>query len=268
MPSSPKPHTTALITGASAGIGLELARVFAGHGHDLVLVARSQNRLDTAADDLRTEHGIQVTVIPADLTKPHTPLTLFETLQAQSINVDILVNNAGVNFHGHFKDITLEHHLQLLQLNVIALTQLTHHFLPPMVESGYGRILNVASISAFQPVPTLSVYAATKAYVLSLTEALAVELRDTGVSATALCPGFTATTMLDIESATSGHGTPIPDFLISDPVAVAREGYEACMRGEPVHVSGLVNKAITTWAKHQPRWFGRSVGSFMTWWSR
>jgi len=266
--SSPEPRTTALITGASAGIGLELARVFAAHGHDLVLVARNQTRLDTEADELRTEHGIQVTVFPADLTKPHVLQNLYETLQEQSIQVDILVNNAGVNFHGHFKDITLEHHLQLLQLNVIALTHTTHRFLLPMIDRGYGRILNVASISAFQPVPTLSVYAATKAYVLSLTEALAVELRGTGVSTTALCPGFTATTMLDIESATSGHGTLIPDFLISDPATVAQEGYAACMHGDPVHVSGLVNKTITYWAKHQPRWLGRSVGSFMTWWSR
>ncbi|NJN46190.1 MAG: SDR family oxidoreductase [Candidatus Competibacteraceae bacterium] len=268
MPSSSKLQSTALITGASTGIGLELAKVFAAKKHDLVLVARSQNRLETLAEELRNEQGVQVTVIPADLTEPHTPQTLFETLQQQNIDVDILVNNAGVNFHGHFKDIALDNHLQLLQLNVIALTQLTHRFLVPMVERGQGRILNVASISAFQPVPTLSVYAATKAYVLSLTESLAVELRGTGVSVTALCPGFTATTMLDIESATSGHGTPIPDFLISDPVNVAREGYAACLRGEPVHVSGLINKAITSWAKHQPRWLGRSVGSFMTWWSR
>ncbi|MEZ5583306.1 MAG: SDR family oxidoreductase [Candidatus Competibacteraceae bacterium] len=253
MSSPPAPHSTALITGASAGIGLELAKVFAAHKHNLVLVARSQNRLETLAEDLRNDYGIQVIVLPADLTEPHAPQTLFETLRQQAIAVDILVNNAGVNFHGHFKDIALDNHLQLVQLNVIALTQLTHCFLPPMVERGQGHILNVSSISAFHPVPTLSVYAATKAYVLSLTEALAVELRGTGVSVTALCPGFTATTMLDIESSTSGHSTPIPDFLISDPVTVAGR-YEACLRGDTVHVSGFVNKVITHWAKHQPRW--------------
>jgi short-subunit dehydrogenase len=255
---------TALITGASTGIGRELAKIFAEHGFNLVVVARRQDQLETLANSLRTAHGIEVTVIASDLTATRAPQTLFELVQRQGIAIDILVNNAGINFHGGFKDISLENHLELLQLNVVALTALTHLWVKSMVERGYGRILNVASLSAFHPVPTLAVYAASKAYVLSFTEALAMELRGTGVTATALCPGFTDTAMLNIVSATTGRPTGVPSLLIGDPVQVAREGYQACLRGETIHVSGQLNQLAAFWLQYQPRWLGRALASFLT----
>ena len=255
---------TALITGASTGIGQELAKEFAAHGFDLVVVARRQNKLETLASLLRAAYGIEVTVIASDLTTPQAPQTLFQAVQQQGITVEVLINNAGINFHGDFKDVILENHLELLQLNIVALTALTHLYVRPMVERGHGRILNVASLAAFQPIPTLGVYAAAKAYVLSFTEVLAAELRGTGVTATALCPGFTDTAMMNIVSATTGQPTPVPFFLISDPAQVARDGYQACLGGETVHVSGRINQLAALWVQYQPRWLGRVISGFLT----
>ena len=257
---------TALITGASAGIGRELAIVFAEQGFNLVVVARRRHELDTLAADLKSDHGIEVTVVATDLTVPAAPYTLFETVQRQGIEVDVLVNNAGINFYGDFKDISLENHLSLIQLNIGALTALTHLCMRPMVERGYGRILNVASISAFQPIPTIAVYAASKAFVVSFSEALAVELRETGVMVTALCPGFTETAMKYIESATTGRPASLPSFAVSDATQVARAGYQACMQGEVVQVSGLINQVATLWMQHQPRWLGRTLGGWFKQW--
>jgi short-subunit dehydrogenase len=255
---------TALISGASAGIGRALAKVFAEHGFDLVVVARRQDELETLANSLQIAHGIEVTAITSDLTAPQAAQNLFQAVQRRGIHVEVLVNNAGINFHGDFKDITLEDHLELLQLNIVALTALTHLYVRPMVEHGHGRILNVASLGAFQPVPTLGVYAASKAYVLSFTEALAVELAGTGVTVTALCPGFTDTAMMTIASATTGHPTPVPSLLIANAAQVAREGYQACMQGETVHISGRVNQLVALWMQYQPRWLGRAVGGLVT----
>ena len=257
---------TALITGASAGIGRELATVFAEHGFDLVVVARRQHELETLAESLRAGHGVEVTVIALDLTIPVAPQTLFETTQRQGIEVDVLVNNAGISFHGDFKDIALENHLALIQLNISALTALTHLYLRPMVERGHGRILNVASVSAFQSFPNLAVYAASKAFVVSFSEALAVELRGTGVTVTALCPGFTETPMLHIESATTGRPASLPSLVIGDAAQVARDGYRACMQGETIQVSGLLNQFATFWMQHQPHWLGRTIGGWLKQW--
>ncbi|MFO1432421.1 MAG: SDR family oxidoreductase [Candidatus Competibacteraceae bacterium] len=257
---------TALITGASAGIGRELAAVFAEHGFDLVVVARRRQELETLAASLKVRHGVEVTVIALDLTTPTAPHTLFETTQRQGIEVDVLVNNAGINFYGDFKDISLENHLALIQLNIGALTALTHLYLRPMVERGHGRILNVASVSAFQSFPTIAVYAASKAFVVSLSEALSVELEGTGVTVTALCPGFTETPMLHTESVTTGHAASLPSLVVGDAAQVARDGYEACMQGEAVQVSGLLNQFSTFWMQHQPRWLGRTLGGWLKQW--
>lgn len=257
---------TALITGASAGIGRELAIVFAEQGFNLVVVARRRHELDALAAALKADREIEVTVIAADLTAPSAPHTLFETVQRLGIEVDVLVNNAGINFYGDFKDIPLENHLSLIQLNIGALTALTHLYVRPMVERGYGRILNVASISAFQPIPTIAVYAASKAFVVSFSEALAVELRETGVTVTALCPGFTETAMKSIESATTGRPASLPAFTVGDASQVARDGYRACMQGEVLCVSGLLNQLATFWMQHQPRWLGRTLGGWFKQW--
>ncbi len=268
MEQAKERRQTALITGASSGIGRELAKVFAEHGFDLVVVARRQQELETLASSLQALHGIAVTVIASDLTVPQAPQALFQAVQQQGITIEVLVNNAGINFHGDFKDIALENHLELVQLNISALTALTHCHVRTMVERGHGRILNVASISAFQPVPTLAVYAASKAYVLAFSEALAVELRGTGVTVTALCPGFTDTPMLRIVSATTGQPAPLPSFVIDAAAQVARAGYQACMAGEAVQVSGLVNQLATPWMQHQPRWLGRTIGGWLARWVR
>ncbi len=266
MENTEERRQAALITGTSAGIGRELATVFAEHGFDLVVVARRRHELEALAASLKAGHGVEVTVIALDLTTPGAPQTLFETVQRQGIEVDVLVNNAGINFHGDFKDISLENHLSLIQLNIGALTALTHLYLRPMVERGYGRILNVASTSAFQPFPNLAVYAASKAYVLSLSEALSVELRGTGVTVTALCPGFTETTMLHTASATTGRLAPVPSFVVGDAAQVARDGYQACIQGEVVQVSGRLNQLATFWMQHQPRWLGRTLGGWLKQW--
>jgi short-subunit dehydrogenase len=180
--------------------------------------------------------------------------------------VDVLVNNAGVSAHGDFTDISLASLMRLLQLNVSALTALTHLFLRPMVERHRGRVLNLASVSAFQPVPTLAVYAASKAYVLSFSEALAVELSGTGVTVTAACPGFTETTMVHTESVTTGRAAPLPGLVVGDAAQVAREAYEACLRGDAVQISGLLNQVATYWMQHQPRWLGRTIGAWIRQW--
>ena len=182
-----------LVTGASSGIGLELAKLFAGAGHNLVLVARNRLKLHQIARELEARHGIRAVVLARDLSRPGAASELFHATQKRRLDVEILVNNAATLFAGDFGRVPLQDHLEVIQLNMVALTTLAHLFLHPMLERGRGRILNVASMAGFQPVPRLAMYAASKAYVVHLTEALAEELRDTGVTATVLCPGFTQT---------------------------------------------------------------------------
>jgi len=248
-----------LVTGASAGIGQELARVFVEGGFALVLLARSRDKLRELAEDLKAAHGAQVTILPADLNDPKAPQAIFDALRDKAIAVDILVNNAGVLFEGEFAATALEDHLRLLQVNVMALTALTRLFLGPMLDRRRGRILNVASTGAFMPIPSLAVYAASKAYVLSLTEALSEELKGAGVTATALCPGFTNTGMV----AGSKRGRRIPSLAVMDAKAVAREGYSACLSGRAVQVAGLANNFAVSGIRVLPRWLVRAVGGLI-----
>ena len=173
-----------LITGASSGIGEALSWIFANEGYDLILVARSADKLTSLADNLTGKHGITVVTRPTDLSQPGSAQKLANSLDKGGLEVVILVNSAGVLEHGAFVDLVAEDHQRMLQLNVVGLTDMLVHFLPGMKERGTGRVLNVASIAAFQPFPSLATYAATKAYVLSLSEALAEELRGTGVDVT------------------------------------------------------------------------------------
>jgi len=254
---------TALITGASAGIGLRLAEVFAERGFDLILIARRQSELEALAALCRKRHDAQVTVLPMDLLETGATARLVGELEAQHLQVDLLVNNAGLMDMGAFFEIDTERHERLLQLNVVCLVSLTRRLLPGMIARGRGRILNVASTSAFQPVPSLALYAASKALVLSLSESLSEELRQTGVTVTALCPGFTKTDMLD--SAQSEHKVArgIPDFMVSDVESVAREGVEACLSGQPVIVPGVTNRLGASLVQLQPRWLVRAVGGLI-----
>ena len=254
-----KPGGWVLVTGASAGIGRELARAFATRRYDLVLAARTESALDALGRELATSHGVRVKTAPVDLSEPGAPRAMAEALSAAGVEVGVLVNNAGVLSEGPFAAGALDEQLELLQVNVVALTALTRLFLPAMIERGDGRILNVASIAAFMPVPQLAVYAAAKAYVLSLTEALAEELQGTGVAATALCPGFTDTAMIR----GSALGRPVPKGLTMSPKDVAEAGCAACLAGEAVVTPGFANKLITSGAPLVPRGLVRALGGAM-----
>jgi hypothetical protein len=249
---------TALVTGASGGIGLELARLFASDRHDLVLVARSGGKLREIGEQLEASHGITATVIAADLSKPNAARDLADTLRAGSIEVDVLVNNAGIGLSGAFLDNDPQAQRDMLQVNVVALTELTRLLLPAMVARRSGRILNVASTAAFAPGPLAAVYGATKAYVLSFSEAIGEELRHRGVTVTALCPGPTQSGF----SATAGAGSTRL-YSRQKPMSsadVARAGYEGLRSGRRVVITGLRNKLLVQSARMSPRRLVTMVG--------
>jgi short-subunit dehydrogenase len=241
---------TALITGASSGIGLDLARLFANDKHDLVLVARNESALGQVARECRARHGVKVVVLPQDLSHPSAPDEIFAALGQQGVAIDFLVNNAGFGAQGAFAKVDLKTHLDILQVNVVALTHLTRLFLPGMVGRGRGRILNVASTAAFAPGPYMSVYYASKAYVLSQSVALARELRHTGVTVTALCPGPTKTAFQ--ERANMGGAKLFRAGMMTSE-AVALAGYRGFMRGKSFVIPGAANKA-SAWAGRVVPW--------------
>jgi short-subunit dehydrogenase len=240
---------TALVTGASSGIGRELARLFARDGFGLVLVSRSEERLARVAAELRQLHGASVTTIPADLSRPGDVERLVATLAASDLRVDVLVNNAGYGGAGRFADTDLADELAMIALNVDAVVQLTKRLLPGMLQRGRGRILNVASTAAFQPGPFQAIYFATKAFVLSFSEAIAVELRGTGVTVTTLCPGPTATGFAE-----RARFAPAPALGVRmDARSVAEIAYAATLRGERIVVPGVVNKLHAQAVRLTPR---------------
>jgi short-subunit dehydrogenase len=253
---------TVLITGASSGIGETLAQKFSQRGYNVVLVARSTAKLTALAQQLENSSGNKVTVQTADLSRSGAAKKLATALKKLAIEIDILVNCAGVLEHGSFADMTPAMHKGMIDLNISGLTDMLSHFLPPMVERGKGRVLNVASIAAFQPVPSLATYAATKAYVLSLTESLSEELANTGVTITTLCPGITATNMLTTVEQSDG-GLNIPGFVIGDVDDVAEQGYNACLKGEVICVPGIINLAATLSGRATPKWLLRKVSGIM-----
>ncbi len=242
---------TALVTGASSGIGLELATLLAKDRHDVVLVARGRDRLEGIALGLTEEFGVGATVLPADLTDPAAPLDVFLALAERKMAIDVLVNDAGFGVYGLFADTPLEEELAMIQVNVAALTHLTKLFLPGMLERRRGRILNVASTAAFQPGPLMAVYYATKAYVLSFSEALGNETAGSGVTVTALCPGPTLTDFQ--KRAKFTRPRPLPGPLVMDAAAVARAGYEGMMRGKRVIIPGAANRLFVQALRATPR---------------
>jgi uncharacterized protein len=242
---------TALITGASGGIGLELARRFAAGGYDLVLVARSAARLEELAAELRRQ-GAAVRVLAKDLSLPASPEEVCRELAAAGAAVDVLVNNAGFATFGLFAETPLDKELEELQLNVVTLTHLTKKLLPAMLARRRGGVLNVASTAAFQPGPLMAVYYATKAYAVSFSEALAEELRGTGVTVTALCPGPTATGFQQrahMETSKLFSGL----LRVADAAAVARVGYEGFRAGKRIVIPGLLNKVGVQSIRVSPR---------------
>jgi len=252
-------HSFTLITGASSGIGRELARVFAAHGHSLILTARDEARLHALAEELASRHGVQTLVIPADLARPESPPALFDELQRRGATVDILVNNAGFSTFGLFHATDTQAILDLLQVNMTALTHLARLFLPGMVQRGRGRLLNVASTAAFEPGPYTAIYYASKAYVLSLSEALASELEGTGVTVTALCPGVTRT---EFHQRAGIRNIPVQRLAVMEVEPVAQAGYEGLMRGKRVVVPGAFNQLVPLANRLLPRrWMAEIVKS-------
>lgn len=239
---------TALVTGASGGIGEELARLFAADGHDLVLVARSRDKLARLSEELGGKHGVGARVLAADLARPDAPREIFEELEGAGVAVDALVNNAGFGSYGLFAETDLRSELELLQVNVVALTHLSKLFLPGMIARRRGYVMQVASTAAFQPGPLMAVYYASKAYVLSLSEALANECEGTGVRVSALCPGPTETGFV----AAAGMGdSKLFDRAVMDARTVAVEGYRGLLAGKAVVIPGLRNNLLA-----------RSIGFF------
>lgn len=240
------PRRTALVTGASGGIGLEFAKLLADGDHDLILVARSSAKLEEIAAGFRAKYGIVVNCIAKDLSQPNAGLELYE----QARHCDVLVNNAGFATYGKFAESDLADDLQELQLNIVTLTELTRLFLPGMIAQKWGRVLNVASTAAFLPGPLMAVYYASKAYVLSFSGAIANELRGTGVTVTCLAPGATETGFQ--ERARMGD-VPLFRVAVADASSVAKAGYSAMKKGKPLVIPGLKNKVLVFSTKVSPR---------------
>jgi len=240
----------ALVTGASAGIGRELAKVLAREGHDLVLVARRQAELDELAGTLKEQYGATAQVVAVDLSVPDAAAKVLAELGADP-RIDVLVNNAGFGGHGSFASRDRDADLRMVAVNVVALTDLTKLVLPGMIGRGRGRVLNVASTASFQPGPFMAVYYATKAYVLSLSEALAEEVSGTGVTVTCLCPGVTDT---EFHAVAGTDAQPLTQGMLSMSAAsVAEAGYKAMVRGKRVEIPGFHNKFGAQSVRFAPR---------------
>lgn len=253
---------TALVTGASEGIGLEMCRVLAARGYELILVSRRADRLQAVAGELAERHGARCRVIAADLAQPGAAEALVAELDRLGLRIDFLANNAGLLFNGDFLETDRVGQEQLLMVNVVALTSLAHLVGARMAAQGGGHILNVASLAAWMGLPGEAVYAASKAYVLAFSQALADEMdaAGKGVVVSTLCPSYTDTKMLD--NPAQGKKLRIPRMLILSPAEVARQGVEACLRGKPTCIPGLSNRLTAYLVQLFPRmWVVRVMGA-------
>lgn len=239
----------ALITGASEGIGYELAKLFAGDGYNLIIVARSEGDLQQRSQEFSQQYGVQVIPITKDLMVPNAAFELYGEVKSKNVVVDVLVNNAGQGRYGLFVEQDIQSLLEIIQLNISSLTVLTHLFLKDMVSRNEGKILQLASIASQLPGPWQAVYHATKAYVLSFTEALISELKDSAVTLTALQPGATDT---DFFNKAEMQESKILDSGLSDPAKVAKDGYEALMSGDDKVISGFKNKMMVGMSNVMP----------------
>jgi short-subunit dehydrogenase len=247
---------TVLITGASSGIGLELARCFAADGCRLVLLARNTEALETLAKELRRAHKIEALVLTGDLSLPESPARIFKELQGRGVRVDVLVNNAGFGANGAFAELPLQRQLEMIQVNITALTNLTGLFLPGMIERRHGGVLNVGSLAGFLPGPGMAVYYASKAFVLSFSEALAEELIGTGVTVTALCPGPTATNFGNVSHGQKMRRLNTPKMPAA---TVASYGHRAFRKGRWLAIPGWQYQVLLFLVRILPRWCVRKL---------
>lgn len=240
----------AVVTGASSGLGADIAAVLAERGCNLVLVARSEDKLQGLKDRLSRDCGVSIDVVPLDLSQADAPARLHGIVNARGVSVDFLVNNAGLGAIGSFSSMNWERDEQMINVNIRALHHLTRLFLADMLANGHGRILNLASVAGFQAIPYFSTYAATKAYVLSLSEALNAELAGTDVKVSALCPGATRTAFWDVAG---GGDNRVLNFRMMGSRAVAEYGVALMLSGRPVGVPGLMNKLMILARRFVPR---------------
>lgn len=242
---------TVLITGASGGIGYELAKIFAKNGHDLVLIARNPDTLFAISEVLRNEHDIRVAAFARDLCDLQQIKEIYDAVKAEGIFVDFLINNAGVGDYGFFADSAWKKNEQMMQLNMSALTYMTYLFLQDMKQHGRGRIMNVASTAAFQPGPFMAIYYASKSYVLFFSEALHMELKKNDITVTTLCPGPTATHFQ--EAAQLSNSRLVKGKRLPDAASVAEYGFMAMMQGKRLAIPGFMNKVMAVAIRFLPR---------------
>jgi uncharacterized protein len=253
---------TVLITGASGGIGYELAKLFAKDGYNLVLVARSAGKLTQVADELQRQFSISAKPITLDLGTSSAPQLLFDQLQREGIVINILINNAGYAKYGEFANIPLEESLGQIQLNIATLTALTKLFVPSMVQHRFGKIMNVASTAGFQPGPLMAVYYATKAYVISFSEALANELNGMGVTVTCFCPGATDTGFQ--HRAENAQSRLFKNLRPMDVKKVSRDGYRGLMKNKTLVISGVRNWIVAETVRITPRKLATAISRWVS----
>lgn len=244
------PKKYVMITGASSGIGRELAKLFSRDGYHLILVARRLDKLDSLANELSALHGTTSTVIAKDLTSPTAPDELFQTLKEQAIELDVLVNNAGLNHYGKYHEVAFTHHHTLLQTNLNTLVKMTHLALEGMCKRGSGKILNIGSTASFVPGPRNAIYCASKAFVLSFSEGLSSDLEGTGVTVTTLCPGATKSEFAEKANLTKA---PLFNHGVMGASDVAAIGYSALLAGKRTIVAGLLNNLLVISLRFTPR---------------
>jgi short-subunit dehydrogenase len=260
MRNPPKGGGAALITGASSGIGLEFARLFARAGHDLVLVARRREKLEQLAEECRRLYAVRAEVIVADLSDPKAAGDIHAQVSGQGIEIGFLVNNAGFGVSGPFAQTDLEAELAMIEVNIGTLTRLTKLFVRDMLKRGFGRVLNLGSTGSYSPVPLSAVYGATKAYVLSFSEALAEELRGSGVTVTALCPGATRTEFAERAGLTTRR---LFRTGVLSAERVAHIGFDAMLRGRRSVIAGALNRATVIGTRFVPRALAAKVAMLL-----
>ncbi|WP_374089911.1 SDR family NAD(P)-dependent oxidoreductase [Methylomicrobium lacus] len=259
-PANPTPRW-ALITGASSGMGYEFSKLFAQDKINAVLVARNETLLREVAEELKRDYGISTVIAALDLSRPDTPEKLYQIVLDQGLTIDYLINNAGIGFFGPFADSDPTANAGMINLNVAALVQLTRLFVPGMIKQGRGRILNVASLTAYQPGgPGAAVYYASKSFVLAFNRGLAVELKGSGVTTTALCPGAMKTAF---ETKGGFSRTRLYRFLASDPRTNAEAGYRAMKKGQTAAVPGWISKILAFGGEMPPRRFALWVNKML-----